>query len=273
MGEIRPIFVLGAPRSGTTLIGNYIGSCRSVYNVGEYRAFYVTRAMLPAQITGISPPAWDAQRLRYLEEVQEHAGRFIEGVARDAGCTAYCDATPMNVYVGRELARLYPRALFILTLRHFTGVVQSLERNYFPWVEPTWTGRAQVWDASYKSSAALPRERTIPISYDRLCAEPAATMARFKKRLATARFPVDELDDKVLADSHATAPGGRRLTVADPADGSFHSIPSFDASSWTEAIDAEVTGLVAATDDLLRVLHGDEYSAPLGYGSSKVAGR
>jgi len=56
---VKPIFVVGPPRSGTTMIGNYIGSARSVLNAGEYRALYLAWGALPLQLatsdTGLIP--------------------------------------------------------------------------------------------------------------------------------------------------------------------------------------------------------------------------
>ncbi len=274
--EVRPIFVLGAPRSGTTMIGNYIGSGRSVLNVGEYRAFYVTQALVPEALEGgISPPEWFVDRARYLQEVQGHAKSFIEKIAREKGCRSYCDATPRNIHVGRKLAALLPSALFILTLRHYTGVLQSLARHDFEWIEPkTWPARAQVWVSSYNSAAFLPRDRTIPFSYDRLCADPAETIDRFNKRLQAAGVDVSELDSAVFARSHATRPGDQRPTVSvrtGEGNWQLQPIPSYDRAAWTDHIQAQVTPLVASTDDLLGLMYPDTYSAPAGYASASAA--
>src|SRR5712691_10493377 len=100
--EIRPIFVVGSPRSGTTMLGNYLGSARSVLNVGEYRALYLTYAALPMQmlgaLDGLVPEAWEPQRLRYMAEAQRHALEFLVRASQQAGCSAFCDSTPRNVF-------------------------------------------------------------------------------------------------------------------------------------------------------------------------------
>src|SRR5260370_1919901 len=52
---VRPIFAVGSPRSGTTMIGNYIGTAQSVLNPGEYRALDIAYGTLTSQLTGALP--------------------------------------------------------------------------------------------------------------------------------------------------------------------------------------------------------------------------
>src|SRR5258706_5951123 len=46
----RALFVLGVPRSGTTLIGNYLGSQPGVENLAEYGGVYVAYSIPPRLI-------------------------------------------------------------------------------------------------------------------------------------------------------------------------------------------------------------------------------
>jgi len=69
------------------MIGNYIGSARSVLNAGEYRALYLAHGSLPIQLSGarklagLIPPEWEPFRREYMGEVQKHAAEFITRVA------------------------------------------------------------------------------------------------------------------------------------------------------------------------------------------------
>jgi hypothetical protein len=38
--EPKQIFIVGVPRSGTTLIGKYLASCKSICDLGEYAGFF-----------------------------------------------------------------------------------------------------------------------------------------------------------------------------------------------------------------------------------------
>ncbi len=283
---IRPIFVLGSPRSGTTMIGNYIGSARSVLNAGEYRALYVAYGALPIQLaepfSGLVPEDWAPHRLQYIEEVQRHAARFIVRVAEEQGCSAFCDSSPRNLLILPALLEAFPDALFVLTLRHYAGTIQSLLRigtisllpgneRSMDWVDPTAVAAGMLWSRHYEAAMQLPGERTIPFSYDHFSADPEPTLARFKDRLATAGFPIGELDEAVFETSHASAPGKPRPTVGSKHDRfQLSSIPSFEAPTWRAAIEADVQPVVALADALLSSVFPDDYAAPVGYPGSEA---
>jgi Sulfotransferase family len=280
--QVRPIFVVGSPRSGTTMIGNYIGSARSVLNAGEYRALYLTIGTLPlqmvGQVTGLVPPEWDPHRLEYIKEAQQHACEFIVRVAEAQGYTAFCDSSPKNILIADRLAEIFPDALFVLTVRHYTGAIQSLKRlntirvlpGFEPsmdWVDPTAVAAAMIWSKHYRKALDLPAERTVVFGYDRFCADPEPVLIRFKGALAGAGFPVEELDDSVFAVSHAHLPETKRPTVGQVSSTGprLASISSFDASTWLPAMESEVQPVVTLTNELLGVWFPDDYASPVGY--------
>jgi Sulfotransferase family len=279
---VRPIFVVGSPRSGTTMIGNYIGSARSVLNAGEYRALYLTIGTLPfqmvGQLSGLVPPDWEPHRLEYIKEAQQHACEYIVRVAEAEGKTAFCDSSPRNILIADRLAEIFPDALFVLTVRHYTGAIQSLTRlntirvlpGYEPsidWVDPTAVAAAMIWSKHYRRALDLPAERTVVFGYDRFCADPEPVLIRFKGALAGAGFPVEELDDAVFAVSHAHHPDTKRPTVGQVSSTGprLASISSYDASAWLPATEAEVEPVVTLTNELLGVWFPDDYAAPAGY--------
>ena len=287
--SVKPIFVLGSPRTGTTMIGNYLGSARSVLNAGEYRALYLAHGALPIQLgaahrlEGLAPPEWEPFRARYIEEVQLHAAEFIGRAAESAGYSAFCDSFPRNVLIGSKLAEIFPDALFVLTLRHYTGTIQSLLRlntiRLLPafeatidWVDPTAVAAAALWSRHYQASFNLPNDRTVVFGYDRFCADPENVLRGFKAELASAGFPVDELDDGSFTRSHASEPGKARATAGRKSGERVRlaPIPSFDASTWTPVNEHEVQATVHPIDSLLRTIFPDHYAEPAGYRGSQA---
>jgi Sulfotransferase family len=279
---VRPIFVVGSPRSGTTMIGNYIGSAASVLNAGEYRALHLAFGSLPNQmvgrVAGLTPPEWEPHRDEYIREVQRHAAEFVVRVADTGGFTAFCDSSPRNILIADRLIEVFPDALFVLTVRHYTGTIQSILRlgmvHVLPgfersvdWVDPTAVAAAALWSSHYRAAMQLPAERTVLFGYDRFCADPEPVLARFKTSLAAAGVPVGELDDGVFAVSHAAQPNVTRRTVGQATSSGprLASISSFDASAWLPATESEVQPVVALTDELLRVWFPDDYASPAGY--------
>jgi Sulfotransferase family len=279
---IRPIFVIGSPRSGTTMLGNYIGSARSVLNTGEYRALYLAYGRLAleltGQLTGLTPAAWEPHRARYVREVQQHAAEFVVRAAEEGGFTAFVDSSPLNALISRQLADVFPNALFVLALRHYTGVIQSIVRLSMVRILPghvlsidsyeaNAAAAAAVWQSQYEAAMQLPRDRTIAFGYDRFCAHPQRVLDRFKAKLSAAQFPVGELDDSVFATSHAAHPEKPRGTVARRTDSGVElsAVPSYDASAWTFAVEAEVQPVVGMMDALLATAFPEDYSEPAGY--------
>ena len=152
-GAARALFVLGAPRSGTTLIGNYLGSGPSVLNLGEYGAFHLAHNLAPAALGAIPGPFRDP----YLRDLVTHAQWFAEGLAATHGKDWYCDTTPWNILAADRIAADIPDALFVLMLRHYSGTIQSLRRSFesgFGWAGATWADSAEVWARAYQARCA-----------------------------------------------------------------------------------------------------------------------
>src|SRR5437016_3417331 len=115
MKVAKPIFIVGSPRSGTTLIGNYVGSCPSVCSLGEYGGFYFSYGIAVREFRQMPTPYKD----QYINELQEHALLFANKIALDHNSQFYSDSTPWNMLIAKELADALPNAIFILTLRHY----------------------------------------------------------------------------------------------------------------------------------------------------------
>ena len=256
MTQTRPraVFVLGVPRSGTTLIGNYLGSAPTVENLAEYGGFYVAHSMAPNVIQRIPGYHHDA----YLAELRDHARTFAECRARDSGCAWYVDHTPWNLEVAPQLAADVPDALFVLMLRHYAGNILSLHR--FPWAGDTWADAARLWATLCGQMLYLPADRLIAVGYDALAEEPEQTLADLTVALDKHGFPTADLDPAVLTLSHAAIIGEPRPVIGVAMDGKaggLRPISSFDAQRWSGDIHAEVWPVVADTHfELMRRFPG-----------------
>lgn len=110
----RPVFVMGFPRSGTTLVEQVLASHPLVLGAGELRLARQTFESIPAVLNGSGPvadhvPRLDAASIRLL------GVRHLEGLnALDGGrAERVVDKMPDNyLYLGL-LAVLFPEAVFI----------------------------------------------------------------------------------------------------------------------------------------------------------------
>jgi Sulfotransferase family len=230
----RGLFVVGAARSGTTLLGNYLGSSPCAFNLGEYGAFNLAYRLAPATIGRIPGPFRDA----YLAALAVHSREFAQRSAAEVGRSWYCDSTPWNVFVANRIDADVPGSVFVLVLRHYAGTVQSLRRSHADGGRgggATWPEAAAQWAACYGAVGNLPSERTVPVSYDTLVADPGRTLALLRSRLEEHGFDASELDLGQTAVSHATSPARKRPTMGREIDGKveLNPIRSFESEHWS----------------------------------------
>lgn len=262
----RPIFVLGSPRSGTTLIGNFIGSSPKVCNLEEFGGFYLTRYLLENMLMEKMPSRF---KENYFEELREHAARFAGNKAIESACKYFLDSTPSNLLIVRRLSEEFSDAIFVLLLRHYSGVVLSLKESFrqgYFWAGRTWEDRAQIWKSFYANVVFLPPERTLVVGYDLLCLQPERTIKKLANQLGGIGFNNNEFDKNVFAISHATKPCKDGPTI-----GSFNSkkklllksIKSYDEKVWSNDIYNRIKGIVQGIDKLLCEIYPNDYFSPI----------
>jgi hypothetical protein len=255
---VRGLFVLGSPRSGTTMMGNWLGSHPDVLRLGEYGGFYIAHAVAPSHLSRLP----GGQHEPFLVGLRALAGEHASRAARRRGRAWFCDATPWNLQVAGAVAIALPDAVFVLMLRHFSGAVLSLRR--FPWAGNAWADAARLWADINACIDQLPQDRTVVVSYDVLAAHPAETVSGLREALWSIGLDPERFDDRQFLASHAHIIGEPRPTIASTVDGHIvlHPIPSLDGERWTPEVHAAVWPVVADTHRMLLTRFGDVYEAP-----------
>ncbi len=254
----RALFVLGAPRSGTTMMGNYLGSHPAVLGLAEYGGFYVAHSVVPAYLGRLPGREHDRFTASLRELAAEHASR----AARTQGSAWYCDATPWNLEIAAQIATSVPDALFVLMLRHYSGAVLSLSQ--FGWAGGSLETAARLWVTLNACIEQLPVDRTIVVGYDALTADPVDVLAGIHDALGGLGLDAEGFDATQFALSHAAITGQPRPTVAELVDGQvhFHAIPSLNEQRWTPEVHELVWPIVADTHRALRDTFAGAYTAP-----------
>jgi tetratricopeptide (TPR) repeat protein len=108
-GEFRPIFIVGMPRSGTSLVEQILASHPQVYGAGELGYIGMSAAESGYGSASFSP---DAETLRIM------ARRYIDAVtARSGGSLFITDKMPRNFLFLGLIVLLFPHARILHTRR------------------------------------------------------------------------------------------------------------------------------------------------------------
>lgn len=165
-GPKTHIFLLGFPRSGTTLLEQVLACHPDLVDLEEQNLFGDT-----AQIWQENPQA--VSRLREasaddLSEAREHYWRAIGERNLDVAGKILLDKQPFNTAKLPLIARLFPDAKIIFALRDPRDVVLSVYRRHFETAAITYglltlDGAANLYDAMMRVGAAC-REK-LPLAF------------------------------------------------------------------------------------------------------------
>src|SRR5699024_6022791 len=125
-----PVFVVGFPRSGTTLIEQMLDAHPRLQSMDERPFLNILGDSLSAR--GLHVPG-DLQRLDATdcERLREHYWRLAAGTVTLGDNVQLVDKNPLNMLLLPLIARLFPHAKIILALRHPCDVVWSCYMQHF----------------------------------------------------------------------------------------------------------------------------------------------
>lgn len=190
-----PIFIVGLPRTGTTLTERIIASHSQVESLGETQFLQ----MVLRQMSGVesvegmnrtileSAAAADAGRI---------AGSYLEAVAyRLGGKPMFIEKLPLNfLYLG-FIAKAWPDARIVYMRRHPMDACFSMYKQVFTWAYK-FTYRLETLGRYLIAHQRLARhwrallgERLIEVEYESLVANPEAQTRRLLDRLGLAFEP------------------------------------------------------------------------------------
>jgi len=228
----RPVFVLGAPRSGTTFVADSIGRVPGLVDLGELKPWKAAIARLTA--------VPEDEAARELRDMLETIRRY--GLVRHLRAI---EQTPETAFVLGAVIRAYPQAAIVHMVRDPRDVAASLLQKgwlragrhgqddagapygHHPrfWVEPE---RAVEFDEAdearragwawrrYVAAARAASSATIEVRYEELASDPETASERLAAHLGT--DPV--ILTRALSRVHAESVGRwhRNLTAEQVAE-------------------------------------------------------
>jgi hypothetical protein len=237
--EDKLIFVIGPPRSGSTLLMRMLSSHSAIYSRAEphlltplaHLGFYDTVEKAPfdqlqaqqavrefvADLAGGERDYLDACRA-YTDILY---GRMLE--TQGKGKRFFLDKTPANGLILPFIAKLYPRARYVVLTRHPAAVWSSYANSFFDGDYAAARKFNPILNRYVPAMARFLRENQVPIvrvSYEELVQRPEDEMRRVFAFLGlpfepgTIEYGAHEHDSKGLGDPLGVKQHTRPVTAS-----------------------------------------------------------
>ena len=122
--EFSPVFLVGFPRSGTTLLDTILRSHPKVAVVEEKPALEVAKNVILNEIKSFDPSAVIGTGLVEIAR-KSYEEEFFKNATNITHQNVYIDKLPLNLLNAPLIDRLYPQAQFIFALRHPMDTILS----------------------------------------------------------------------------------------------------------------------------------------------------
>lgn len=183
---VRPIFVIGSPRSGTTLIGNCLNMSDELGG-GEESLLLLDMWRIYSDLHKGNNKNNFSPLSKYIsaEDLFINIKLFVDFIFSSPlqKKQRYIDQTPWYALIIKFVHALFPDAIFIHMIRDGREVVNSLEKSYsngFIWAGKDLKERATIWVKSISSAQHYVGSRSDisykEFRYDDLWNDPLSTI-------------------------------------------------------------------------------------------------
>ena len=188
----RLIFLVGAPRSGTTLLARILSAHSAVY--GRAEPHLITPIAHLGYYAGVQKAPYDPFNVQqaihefvddlprgeedYLDALRAYAdtmyGRMLDTAE---GKRFFLDKTPAYALVLPFLTKLYPRAKYVVLTRHPLAILTSYVNSFFDGEWEVALGHNPILERYVPALAAMVRDEPVPLvhlRYEKFVADPEA---------------------------------------------------------------------------------------------------
>ena len=187
-GLDKPIFVVGVPRSGTTLFGACLGGHEHLAS-SEESLFLLDMWRIATDLhSGNNPRNW-APLAPYinssglLDTIGDFSDKIFNSLITAQGKVRYVDHTPWYIACLPMIRALYPECIVIHMIRDGRQVVRSLQDSYsrgFQWAGKTIQDSSKLWVNLLNQGIHQAKEnknsRYLEVRYENLCSNPIKTI-------------------------------------------------------------------------------------------------
>lgn len=270
MSTQSPVFIVGAMGSGTTLVRLILDSHT---NLALAQETGFARALLANEWI----PFWNQggewygrlgwSRAELEAQMQQWYGELFSRFAQQRGATRWGDKTPMHTWHIPLLARVFPAASFVATVRHPGAVAASLQKR-FGYARSSTVRHWVTWNTELVYQGSRLGERFTVLRYEDLVSDPEPVLRELVARLG------EPWQDQLLSFHEVHQRRGTARTV----EGQTRSDQPIDASRaarWTDELDRESRRKLQRSQPLAELLGYDLASPqpfrPLAPGDRRLA--
>ncbi|MDF1564080.1 MAG: sulfotransferase [Deltaproteobacteria bacterium] len=251
----RLIFLIGSPRSGTTLLQRMLGSHSRIHTLPEphlmtplaHLGYYATVDKAPydhinaAEANRELVTHLPRQEEDYLDACRAYADTIYERLLEPTGKERFLDKTPAYGLILDFLQKVYPDAGYVVLTRHPVAILHSFAHSFFD------GDYRKAWEFNPIPARYVPamarflREKPVSmvhLRYEDLVAEPEVGLGRICEHLG---LPMEAAAVEYGSHSHVKGSFGDPITV------NAHQRPVKDkAQRWASdlAADAEAREFV-----------------------------
>ena len=178
-----PVFVIGLPRTGTTLLDRMLSSHSAIKSIGESYAFVMALQIAVGAKPGMALEPAELQRALALDSLEPTARAYLEFVRHrlSASSAKFIDKFPENfMYVG-WIARAFPDARFILVRRDPMDSCLALYKQVYFRYSYKFDDMAEyvaAFDRVVRHWASLLDGRLMEVRYENLVSQPEQELRR-----------------------------------------------------------------------------------------------
>jgi len=231
------IFVVGCPRSGTTLLGRTIGAHPDICSGDETLFLTYLYDMFYELVLGKgdfpSPGLAHVKTADFIDACGTFADKML---IRDPTRTHHLDHTPWYGAMAPLLRALYPECWIIHVIRDGTQVVNSLRTSFergHEWAGSTTAQRASLWvsmvEKCQMASSLPPIDRYMEVRYEDFVTAPRQLLRVILNDLG---LPWADATLKPLSEPHAS-PSRKNWKSAQPTTG-FEGWSRSDVQAFEE---------------------------------------
>jgi hypothetical protein len=198
----RLVFLIGAPRSGTTMLARMLSAHSAIY--GRAEPHLITPIACLGYFGKVQKAPYDPNNVEQaireiVDEIPRHEAGYLDALRgyTDAmyaqlmelappGKRLFLDKTPAYALVLPFLARLYPAAKYVVLTRHPLAVLSSYVESFFDGDYRVALDHNPVLQRYVPELARMVRDAPVPrvwVKYEELVREPEANARRICEHL------------------------------------------------------------------------------------------